>query len=110
MRSAALLLAINYEGFSTLIPGKLYEYWATGGPPILLLSCPGAAQELVEREGLGIVAPHDDATAIERAVREVYRRSAAGAPLRISTAGIEKYDRRVLARHLAEVLYEVAVA
>jgi glycosyltransferase involved in cell wall biosynthesis len=40
-KSADLLMAINYEGFSTLIPGKIYEYWAIEGTPILLLSCQG---------------------------------------------------------------------
>lgn len=60
IKSADLLLAINYEGWSTLIPGKIYEYWAAGGPPVLLLSCPGAAQSLLERHQLGIaVTPHD---------------------------------------------------
>ena len=56
MKEADLLLVINYEGFSTLIPGKIYEYWAIGGPPILLLSCEGAAAEFVEQHNLGITS------------------------------------------------------
>ena len=108
LRSADLLLAINYEGFASLIPGKIYEYWAAGGPPILLLSCQGAAQALVERHRLGFVSQPDDVATIENAILQVYRRREAGRPLRISTAGIERYDRKALTRELAQVLSAVA--
>ena len=103
-KSADLLLAINYEGWSTLIPGKIYEYWAVGGPPILLLSCPGAAASFVEQHGLGLTVDPSDVAGIQQAILTVYRQSKTAAPLRVSTAGIEAYDRRALTRKLAQVL------
>ena len=42
-KTAAMLLAINYEGWTTSIC-KIYEYWAVGGPPVLFLSSRGAGQ------------------------------------------------------------------
>jgi glycosyltransferase involved in cell wall biosynthesis len=107
LKGADLLLAINYEGFSTLIPGKIYEYWAAGNPPILLLSYPGAAQRLVERHQLGLVVPPDDAGAIQEAILGIYRKREMGAPIRVSPAGLEAYDRRVLAEMLAKTLSTV---
>jgi glycosyltransferase involved in cell wall biosynthesis len=104
LKAADLLLAINYDGFSTLIPGKIYEYWAVGGPPILLLSCQGAAQSLVEKHKLGIAVRPDDVEAIESAVIQVYQQREAGHAPRISTEGIEQYDRKALTRELAQVL------
>ncbi len=104
IKSADLLLAINYEGFSTLIPGKIYEYWAVGGPPILFLSCRGAAQELIEKKELGITVPPDDVQAIEHAISTVYNRSVTGNPIQISAAGVEEYDRKTLTGTLAQVL------
>jgi len=104
IESADLLLAINYEGWSTIIPGKIYEYWAVGGPPILLLSCPGAAASLVEKHALGFTVDPSDVSGIEHAILTVYRRSRTPAPLRVSNAGIEAYDRRELARDLSLVL------
>ena len=104
IKSADLLLAINYEAWSTLIPGKIYEYWAVGGPPILLLSCPSVAASFVERHGLGITVDPSDVAGIQQAILMVYRRSKTVAPLRVSTAGIEAYDRQELARKLAQVL------
>jgi len=108
LKSADVLLAINYEGFSTLIPGKIYDYWAAGGPPILLLSCRGAAQELVERHGLGMVVSHEDAPAIEIALEEIYHKRTIGRPMRLRTDGIEEYDRKRLAKRLADVLSSVS--
>jgi glycosyltransferase involved in cell wall biosynthesis len=107
LKAADLLLAINYDGFSTLIPGKIYEYWAVGGPPILLLSCQGAAQSLVEKHELGIVVRPDDVEAIESAVLQACRQREAGHFPRISTEGIEQYDRKVLTRKLAQTLSTV---
>jgi glycosyltransferase involved in cell wall biosynthesis len=104
IKSADLLLAINYVGFSTLIPGKLYEYWAVGGPPILLLSCPGAASSFVERYRLGLTAEPSNVDGIQQAILALYRQSKTDTPLRVSTAGIEAYDRQVLTGKLALVL------
>jgi glycosyltransferase involved in cell wall biosynthesis len=107
-RQAGLLLAINYDGWETIIPGKLYEYWAAGGPPVLLLSGPGAARDLVENHGLGISVDADDTDAIARAIWKVYCLYEAGQPLRLSRAGIEAFDRRRLAARLAQLLDRVA--
>ena len=107
MKSADLLLAVNYDGFSTLIPGKIYEYWAVGGPPILLLSCQGAAQSLVEENHIGIVVQADDVEAIEGAVLHAYRQRKAGHPMRISYVGVERYDRKILTERLADTLRAV---
>lgn len=107
MRGADLLLTINYDGFATLIPGKIYEYWAVGSAPILLLSCPGAAQELVERRGLGMAVAPSDVEGIMGCILSAYRRREAGDPMKIATSGIERYDRRRLAEELARTLDNV---
>ena len=108
MKTADLLLAINYDDFSTLIPGKIYEYWAVGGPPILLLSCRGAAQTLVEQHKLGITVPPYDVEAIQHAVLDVYRRREMGDPMQVNTAGIQEYDRKTLTKKLARTLSTIA--
>jgi len=104
IRSADLLLAINYEGWATLIPGKLYEYWAVGGPPILLLSYEGAAAEFIEKHNLGFTVEPYDSDSIQRVILNVYHQEKMGLPIRIKTAGVEAYDRQVLAGKLAQVL------
>lgn len=104
LRTANLLLAINYDGWSSIIPGKIYEYWAIGGPPILLLSCPGAAADFVAKHNLGLTIDPSDATGIQEAISNFYKQSNAGSPFRVSTIGIDAYDRKALALRLSQVL------
>jgi len=103
-KSADLLLVIATEGRSTAIPGKIYEYWAVGGPPILLVSCPGAAASLVEQYGLGFTVDPTDVTGIQQVILTVYRQIQTAAPLRVSTAGLGAFDRQTLTHKLAQVL------
>lgn len=104
MKSADLLMAMNYEGFATLIPGKIYEYWAVGNAPILFLSCKGAGQELIEARDLGMTVAPDDVEGIERAIQTIFDRYASGKPVKVNPSGIEEYDRKALADKLARIL------
>jgi glycosyltransferase involved in cell wall biosynthesis len=108
MHASGILVVINYQGCATLIPGKIYEYWAVGGPPIILLSCPGAAASLVEQHRLGITVDPSDVAGMEEAILRIYRQSKSGMPMRVSTAGIEPYDRKALAHQLAQVLSTIS--
>ena len=107
IKSADLLLTLGTEGCSTMIPGKIYEYWAVGGPSILLIKCRGAAASLVERHGLGLTVEPSDVAGIQQAILTVYRRSKTATPLRVNTTGIQAYDRQALTRKLATVLSEL---
>jgi glycosyltransferase involved in cell wall biosynthesis len=104
LASASLLLAINYDEYATLIPGKIYEYWATGGPPVLLLSGPGAASDLVSRHRLGSVVEPYDVDGIRDAILDYLQAWRKGAPVRITRSGMERYDRRHLTQQLSAVL------
>ncbi len=104
MKSADLLMAMNYEDFATLIPGKIYEYWAVGNAPILFLSCKGAGQELLDEKNLGVTVPPNDVNGIEQAIQNAYDQYALGSPLKINPAGFEEYDRKALAEKLARIL------
>jgi glycosyltransferase involved in cell wall biosynthesis len=110
LKSADLLLTINYDGFATLIPGKIYEYWAVGRAPILLLDGEGAAQQFVEGHSLGLCVRPDDIDGIRAAILEVYRSREAGEPLRIDTTDLPRYDRKVLTHELATLLDQISPA
>jgi glycosyltransferase involved in cell wall biosynthesis len=107
MKASAMLLTINYDGFITLIPGKIYEYWAVGGPPILLLSHPGAATSLVDKYSLGFSVDPTDIAGIEQAILTAFLQYQTGEPMRLSTTGIESFDRQALTCKLAQVLIMV---
>jgi glycosyltransferase involved in cell wall biosynthesis len=108
MKMSDLLLVINYDGFATLIPGKIYEYWAVGKQPILLLSYPGAAVDFVKQHQLGFTVDPYDTEGVQKAIQFVYHQSKTDSPVRIKLDGIDAYDRRSLTRQLAEVLSMVS--
>jgi len=58
-RAADLLLLWrpHGEGFRTMVPGKLYEYLASGRPILALLPERDEAAALVRRAGGGVIAP-----------------------------------------------------
>ncbi|MBI5931815.1 MAG: glycosyltransferase [Chloroflexi bacterium] len=104
LRNADMLLTINYAGFSTLIPGKIYEYWAVSGPPIMLLSEPGAAHQIIQQYKLGVALKQNDTPGIQQAIMNYYEQRANGQPVRITRDGIETFARAKLAEKLAGVL------
>lgn len=85
---------------SRIVPGKTYEYLATGRP-ILGLLPEGDARELVERSGVGVVAEPCDPGDIVRGLRElegVVGRSGGRAE---PAAWVAEYERRALTERLA---------
>ena len=102
--SADLLLLIQARALPTSVAGTVYEYWAVGGPPVLMVGDPGALWSVVERYRLGINVRADSINEIRDAVLRVYEAHRAGKPIRISQQGIEQYDRKVLASRLHTLL------
>ena len=105
--SADLLLLIQARNLPTSVAGTVYEYWAVGGPPVLMVGDPGALWSVVEHYRLGINVRADSIDEIGDAVLRVYEAHKAGTPIRISQQGIEQHDRKVLASRLHSVLAEV---
>ena len=83
-----------------IVPGKTYEYLASGRP-ILAAVPPGDARDLIVTTRSGVVADPLDALGIARALEVLA--DAAPTPRRIP-AGIETYERRALTRLLADWL------
>lgn len=63
MRQEAALLLINGRGLQRYLPGKLFDYLASGAP-ILVYGAGGEVGRLVSRLQAGIVVPEGDAAAL----------------------------------------------
>jgi len=108
LRQADLLLSILYEGgYATMVPGKLYEYWAAGWPPVLMLDDGGAARELLEEYELGNAVDRRDVAGIVRALDGYYNAWRDGSPKTIPLENIEKFDRKNLASGLHDIFLDV---
>ena len=100
---ADLFLLVQPFGNTTAISGTLYEYWATGKAPILLISEIGAASQLVDKYGLGWSFPFHEIDNIAQCIAEIYKAKINGTPTTISLEGIDNFDRKELAIRVADV-------
>jgi glycosyltransferase involved in cell wall biosynthesis len=101
-QSNLLLLLAEAQPFQ--IPGKTYEY-LRAGRPILALTSKGAVAELLQKTGGAWVVDPTDERGVAAAVQEAYERWHAGHPGPMADpAVVTRFDRRLLAGRLAEVL------
>ncbi len=93
--------------FATVIPSKLFECMAMGIP--VLHGVRGESASIVEREGVGIVFPPEDAAALVDGMlslsRDPARRDAISER---ALAAAQNYDRRSLAMRMLTILDRVA--
>jgi glycosyltransferase involved in cell wall biosynthesis len=112
LRSADLLflpmhdLAVGTK--AGLVPGKTYEYLATGRP-ILAAIPDGDARVILEAAGNAILCRPADVSAMATAIREQVRlwRDGVRAPDPDGRL-LERYERRALTATLAELLFDVS--
>lgn len=105
MKAADLLLLFNTERSN--IPGKTFEYIASGRP-ILALCAEGPTGDVVRATRTGAVLDPADRSAIARVVEASFRRWERGLPaLDTDPKGLEAYTRRALATRLHEVFETV---
>ena len=104
LRQADLLLAILLDLWTETVPGKLYEYWAAGWAPILLLGQHSPAHTLINRYQLGMAIHREDIRGIEHYIEHAFDAWKREEPLRVSTQHIQQFDRRSIANRIGEVL------
>jgi glycosyltransferase involved in cell wall biosynthesis len=72
MQESSLLLLLNDKALSRYLPGKLYDYLASG-TPILVFGEKGEVHDLVVRFDRGYVVGNDDTGALEKVFDSVSR-------------------------------------
>ena len=104
---ADLFLLVQPVKNTTAISGTLYEYWATGKAPILLISEEGASSVLVEENRLGRHFHFHEVGPIADYLEEIFDSYVRQQPLWIERVGIEKFDRRRLAKRMDAIWREI---
>jgi glycosyltransferase involved in cell wall biosynthesis len=92
---------------ATIVPGKTYEYLASGRP-ILAAVPDGDARDILAEAGTGILCRPDDVAAMAQAIEsQVDRRLRSEPPPAPRPEVIARYEYRALARRLADVFDQV---
>jgi len=91
-----------------IVPGKTYEYLASGRP---ILAClpPGDARDLVAQSDLAFVALPRDASAIATALNRMLELWRSGSLPQGAAPWVAAFERRALASRLSTFLQEVLV-
>jgi glycosyltransferase involved in cell wall biosynthesis len=92
--------SVPNEHRARIVPGKTYEYLASG-KPILAAVPPGDAQDFIADAGAGIVADPSDADMIARSIQML---AEGPARTRQIGEGVGQFERRQLTQRLAEHL------
>ncbi|MHC1684911.1 MAG: glycosyltransferase [Clostridiaceae bacterium] len=100
MWQADLLFLVQPYGNRTAVSGTLYEYWATGKAPVLLISEEGASSSLVQEHAIGTHFGFDETEAVVRYLEQLYAAYCAGKPIWIERAGAEQFSREALAAQM----------
>lgn len=99
-----LIFQPDLVGARFAVPGKLYEYIATGRP-ILAMVSQGPTKELIETEGLGITVDYGDVQGIKKAILRFHSDWRRGIlENRVDPGLIERFSRKNLTQKLAGVL------
>jgi glycosyltransferase involved in cell wall biosynthesis len=99
---ALILILTDTKNAQGNIPGKLFEYLATGIPVLALGDPNGDSAQILKSAGGGDVIAHTDSTAIKKRFRNLLDLSSG----KSKPADLENYSRRNLSFQLAKILDE----
>jgi glycosyltransferase involved in cell wall biosynthesis len=104
---ADLLLAFNYQ-IKTLIPGKLYDYWGSRRPVLLIDKTDSMATSFVSENKLGMVRDFQDIEGIKEVIKNnfnIWRTESLGPDIEIKNLYL--YDRKNLTAKFIELLDKI---
>jgi glycosyltransferase involved in cell wall biosynthesis len=113
MKSADALVAY-LPSQSRSIPGKIFEYLASGRPILCVVGRGSASFDIVRNLGVGYSVEPSDSAGLDRALTELWGKWLSGKLREDAGANLDdvmrRYSREKLAGDLARVLDEVATA
>ena len=99
---ALVLILTNTKNAQGNIPGKLFEYLATGVPVLALGDPQGDSATILKKAGGGKVIRHEDHVGIQLALRELMDKKSETE----SASNLERFSRKNLTIDLAKILDE----
>lgn len=103
--SSSLLLMIltGYKDAEGFLPGKLFEYLATGLPILGVGPCQGDASTLLNETGAGVMVESDDYTGMRQALHETYGNWRAVQKQKVNIR-TQRFSRKQITGQLVEIL------
>lgn len=99
-----LLIEINSKNTISIIPGKLFEYMASGRPILAIGPLGSDFSEIIAETNTGVFFDYSQKDALKTAILSFYHSFLDG-KLSVNAVGSEAYSRRNLTEKLSEVIY-----
>lgn len=104
--SLLLLVLTGYKDAEGFLPGKVFEYLATGIPVLGVGPVEGDSANLLTQTGAGVMFADDDAEGIRDALRRHFNDWESGEIEQTTTRGRNLYSRRHITGELVKLLQE----
>ena len=104
--SLLLLILTGYKDAEGYLPGKLFEYFATGLPVMGVGPVSGDAALLLNETQAGVMIASDDQDGMRSALREAYLKWKYNAEPQVNRTSVKKLSRREVTGTLAQLLLQ----
>jgi glycosyltransferase involved in cell wall biosynthesis len=106
--AALLLLLINNTANQKgILPGKLFEYLATGVPILCIGPSDGDISRILKETESGTVVSFEDTEAMKKEIQHQFNLFKNGQAQRLSTEVIKRYSRETAAREFETIIHEL---
>jgi len=102
--SLLLLILTGYKDAEGFLPGKLFEYFATGLPVMGVGPTDGDAAALIKETGAGVMVESKDEAGIRKALDDAYRGWQRDEKPHINFSGVQAFSRKQITAQLADIL------
>ena len=109
MKESDVLLLLLAEGHKKVIPGKVFEYFATGCPILAIVPRDGETAELVTKAGNAWVVDVNDEDGIVDCLSSIYKRWQSGQDMGTADESyVKNFERKALTSQLSNIFTAVA--
>ncbi|MEX2235798.1 MAG: glycosyltransferase family 4 protein [Cyclobacteriaceae bacterium] len=102
--SVSLMILTGYKDPEGFLPGKLFEYLATGLPVLGTGPTQGDAAHLLKETGSGVMVESDDEQGMRAMLREAYTNWQTHPGMRAPSRRIQEFSRKQITGRLTEIL------
>ena len=102
--SLLLLVLTGYKDAEGFLPGKLFEYLATGLPVLGVGPASGDAANLLLETGAGVMAESEDAVSMQQALRDAYESWRMHSGPQVDFSRVKRFSRKQITGQLVDIL------